>query len=215
MSKATATRHRLTRAALELFVDQGIAATTTRQITDRAKVAEGTLYRHFDSKEALAWTLFLDHHRELGRALRAAMHGPEDFAERVRTVVRCYCRLADADWLAFSYHLLYQHREQPTVATDPDNPVRVVRDLLEAGMAEGAIPARNPELLVGMALGVVLQTAMQRLYGTLDCPLGQVADDLAEGVWRVITTPACGPGRPEAQPTAPSGGESREDAAPD
>lgn len=47
------TRERLVRAALELFTTQGYHASTTPQIARRAGVAEGTIYRHFESKEQL------------------------------------------------------------------------------------------------------------------------------------------------------------------
>jgi AcrR family transcriptional regulator len=48
-----ATRQRLLRAALELFTTVGFRATTTPEIAARAGVAEGTIYRHFSSKEEL------------------------------------------------------------------------------------------------------------------------------------------------------------------
>ena len=47
------TRERLVRAALELFTSQGYHASTTPQVARRAGVAEGTIYRHFTSKEQL------------------------------------------------------------------------------------------------------------------------------------------------------------------
>src|ERR1700704_5803480 len=46
-----ATRQKLLRAALELFTTVGFRATTTPEIAARADVAEGTIYRHFTSKE--------------------------------------------------------------------------------------------------------------------------------------------------------------------
>lgn len=48
-----ATRERLMRAALELFTTQGYHGSTTPQIAARAGVAEGTIYRHFPSKQQL------------------------------------------------------------------------------------------------------------------------------------------------------------------
>lgn len=48
-----ATRQRLLRAALELYTAEGYPATTTARIANRAGVAEGTIYRHFRSKEEL------------------------------------------------------------------------------------------------------------------------------------------------------------------
>jgi TetR/AcrR family transcriptional repressor of multidrug resistance operon len=50
---ARGTRERLARAALELFTTQGYHASTTPQIATKAGVAEGTIYRHFTSKEHL------------------------------------------------------------------------------------------------------------------------------------------------------------------
>lgn len=47
------TRQRLTQAALELFLSQGISHTTTRQIADRAGVNEATLFRNFGNKYGL------------------------------------------------------------------------------------------------------------------------------------------------------------------
>jgi AcrR family transcriptional regulator len=47
------TRERLVRAALELFTSQGYHASTTPQLAAKAGIAEGTIYRHFDSKEQL------------------------------------------------------------------------------------------------------------------------------------------------------------------
>lgn len=47
------TRERLVRAALELFTTRGYHETTTPLIAARAGVAEGTIYRHFASKDEL------------------------------------------------------------------------------------------------------------------------------------------------------------------
>ncbi|NER80154.1 MAG: TetR family transcriptional regulator [Leptolyngbya sp. SIO1D8] len=49
----SSTRQRLTQAALELFLSQGISQTTTRQIADMAGVNEVTLFRNFGNKYGL------------------------------------------------------------------------------------------------------------------------------------------------------------------
>jgi AcrR family transcriptional regulator len=53
-----ATRERLVAAALDLFTTTGFLRTTTPALAERAGIAEGTIYRHFTSKEQLlneAW----------------------------------------------------------------------------------------------------------------------------------------------------------------
>lgn len=51
--KTTSSRQRLIDAALQLFVSQGVTATTTRQIAELADVNEVTLFRQFGNKHGL------------------------------------------------------------------------------------------------------------------------------------------------------------------
>jgi AcrR family transcriptional regulator len=53
-----ATRKRILAVALELFRKKGIAGTTTREISRRAGIAEGTLFNYFETKEDLALYFF-------------------------------------------------------------------------------------------------------------------------------------------------------------
>ncbi len=52
-SHLVSTRQRLIQAALELFSAQGVSATTTRQIAEKAEVNEVTLFRNFGNKHGL------------------------------------------------------------------------------------------------------------------------------------------------------------------
>jgi len=52
--KKESTRQAILRAALALFVEKGFYNTTTRAISRKAKIAEGTLFNYFQTKEDLA-----------------------------------------------------------------------------------------------------------------------------------------------------------------
>ena len=65
-----ATRERLLRAALELFTADGFLGTTTPALAARAGTAEGTIYRHFASKEALLNEVYRESQRWLIGLLR-------------------------------------------------------------------------------------------------------------------------------------------------
>ena len=69
---ARQTRERLARAALELFTTRGFHATTTPLIAQRAGVAEGTIYRHFPSKDDLLNEVFRAAVRALADPLKGA-----------------------------------------------------------------------------------------------------------------------------------------------
>jgi AcrR family transcriptional regulator len=66
-----AIRARIVRAALELFDRQGFHETTTKAIAQRARVAEGTIFNYFATKEDIALHFFeleVDHAMEAVRA---------------------------------------------------------------------------------------------------------------------------------------------------
>jgi AcrR family transcriptional regulator len=52
------TKERILTAALKLFREKGLEATTTRQISKMAGIAEGTLFNYFKTKEDLALFFF-------------------------------------------------------------------------------------------------------------------------------------------------------------
>jgi AcrR family transcriptional regulator len=52
------TKERILKAALELFRQNGLDGTTTRQISRKAQIAEGTLFNYFKTKEDLALFFF-------------------------------------------------------------------------------------------------------------------------------------------------------------
>jgi AcrR family transcriptional regulator len=71
----------LARAALELFTTKGYHGTTTPMIAARAGVAEGTIYRHFTSKDELLNEVY----RAGVRVLRAPVREAASATENCRT----------------------------------------------------------------------------------------------------------------------------------
>ncbi len=52
------TKKRILAAALDLFSKKGFYQTTTKEISTKAKIAEGTLFNYFKTKEDLALYFF-------------------------------------------------------------------------------------------------------------------------------------------------------------
>jgi len=62
LSKGERTHQAVMEAAYGLFLEQGYAATSMRQIAERAGLALGGIYNHFSGKEAIFSELILDRH---------------------------------------------------------------------------------------------------------------------------------------------------------
>ncbi len=78
------TRQRLIRAALELFTTRGYHDTTTAQIAKKAGIAEGTIYRHFASKQQLVNELYRAAQRWATKAVQEALRDPDAKAARAQ-----------------------------------------------------------------------------------------------------------------------------------
>jgi len=78
------TRGRLVRTALELFTTRGYHDTTTAQIAKKAGVAEGTIYRHFASKQQLVNELYRAAQRWATKVVQETQHDPAAGAARAQ-----------------------------------------------------------------------------------------------------------------------------------
>ena len=184
-AEAGSARERIERAALALFVARGVDAATTREIAAAAGVAEGSIYRHFDSKDELAAAMFLSIHTRLAALVRDAAKSKRGIADQTGAVVDAYCATADDNFQLFAFHLLNTHRFLPT-PEGVDNPVDAIEDIIAGAMKRREISRADPELIAGMTLGVVLQTALQIYYGRLDGPLSRYSDHLANAALAVM-----------------------------
>jgi len=62
MKKGEVTRLAIEDAAMGLFLEQGYAATSMRQIAERAELALGGIYNHFSSKDEIFAGIIIDKH---------------------------------------------------------------------------------------------------------------------------------------------------------
>ncbi len=179
------TKAKIERAALSLFVARGIEGATTREIARAAGVSEGALYRHFKSKDELARRLFAAIHERLASLVRAAGRKADLIDIQADAVVDAYCAAADDDWPLFSYHLVSLDHFLPT-PPGADDPVSATEDIIRAAMDRGDLPPGDAKLLAAMALGVVLQPALHKVYGRLERPLGAYADQFRSAIRAVL-----------------------------
>lgn len=80
-------RRQLIDITAELFAEQGYKATTVRAIGRKAGVLSGSLYYHFDSKEAIADELFASYFDELVATYRSIIEEGGEPRATIRRIV--------------------------------------------------------------------------------------------------------------------------------
>lgn len=169
-SKAQASKQKIERAAIALFAEHSIDGVTTKQIAKAAGLSEGSIYRHFSSKDDLARAAMVSIHTQLTDMIREAAL-KTTIEAKVNAIVSHYCTIADSDWDLFRYHILHLHHFPKLSDLTQDNPLAAAADLLHTAMMEDEIPMGDSTLLASMALGIVLQPAQTKVLGLLAGPL--------------------------------------------
>lgn len=155
---ADATRQRLLRAALELYTSVGFRATTTPMLAERAGVAEGTIYRHFGSKEELLNEAYRGAQRwAAGLVAEILTERSGRAPDRLRRLARRIIEGAERDPAAV--RMVLQFREGSHLDEASRSAAREFRGALEKiiaeGKSDGLVRSGPAELWAGVWLALV------------------------------------------------------------
>ena len=90
-----AAKREMLRAAMKLFSEHGLAATTIRDIAKESGYTNPALYKHFAGKEELALYLFETSHRRLWSRCHAAIESATTFDEKLENYIGEMLALVD------------------------------------------------------------------------------------------------------------------------
>jgi TetR/AcrR family transcriptional regulator, multidrug resistance operon repressor len=169
---ADLTRQRLIRAALELFTTKGYHVTTTAQIAKKAGVAEGTIYKHFSSKQHLVNELYRAAQRWALRIVQETARDPEPGTARARLSAVAHALVEGAVQEAAIVKLGLLDQLSSVLDDESRKTERDFRTALERIIAEGK------------AQGSVRTGAVEVWSGVWLATLSHALEKIAEGLWK-------------------------------
>jgi AcrR family transcriptional regulator len=167
MPRSIGVKVKIERAALELFAANGFDGVSIADIANAAGVSQGALYRHYVSKEELAWTLFSTAYLRTGEELDAIRTRRPGLEAGIAAMVAHFCALYDADPALLRFMLLTQHGLLPRIARGSRTPVDAIADLVGDAVTEQQLKPVDPAMGAAVIMGVVLQSVTFHVYGRL------------------------------------------------
>lgn len=152
------TRDRLLEAARDLFTTTGYHTTTTPILAKRAGVAEGTIYRHFPSKQALLNAAYQDVQKWGSTTVREVTTGGiGSVGERLNSLGRKWLECAEKDPARVRLLLTWRHnRELDELSRSAASELRHgLEHLIAHGKQEGTVRAGVVELWTSVWLTLV------------------------------------------------------------
>jgi AcrR family transcriptional regulator len=179
MPRSAGVKTKVERAAVDLFAANGFDGVSIADIAAAAGVSQGALYRHYPSKEELAWVLFSTAYLRTGKELDRIRTGGAEFEAAVTAMIAHFCALYDEDPALFRFMLITQHGFLPRIPSGSRTPVDAVADLVGDAVAKNRLKPIDPPLGAAVIMGVILQSATFHIYGRLGGSLGARAPTLA------------------------------------
>jgi AcrR family transcriptional regulator len=180
-------REAIVAAALELFVERGFYGTAVPEIADLAGVGAGTIYRYFDSKEALVNVMYREQKAIFSGAVLDQFPVAAPTREQFRSLWTRMAKFAIANPKSFIFLELHHH------ARYLDDASRAVEGrmldlftaVVTAAQARRELKAGPARLLMGMVMGAFV--GVIRSCVEIDQPLESADWVLAEQcIWEAI-----------------------------
>jgi AcrR family transcriptional regulator len=186
MSRPIAKRQHVMEAALKLFVEKGIEGTTTREIAQLANAGEGTMFRHFESKEELAWHLFHENLNSFMKQLEDGLSKETTAKGKIRSMVQAGFNLYETDPTLCSFLLLTEHSAARRMPEDYQTPINFMVGVIEEGQRTGEVRPMETHLAAAMVFGAIIRVPIFKRSGLVTQDLRQMVDEVTEAVWRIV-----------------------------
>lgn len=182
-------KREILRAAMKLFSQQGLAATSIRDIAEESGYTNPALYKHFASKEDLALHLFETCHRQVWARCHEAMASAKTFEEKLDRYVGQWLDLVDeypevVAFLSDSARVLWP-KASPTVRRQ--TMIGLARSLAtEASESRRARSSVNPEVAAASLQGTLGELSRMLQVGVLQGPAARWKRDLVALFRRLV-----------------------------
>lgn len=147
-------------AARRVFAELGYGATTVRDIIRATKLASGTFYNYFKSKEEVFQALQDETALRVRPRLRAERIRARNFEEFISGSFRAFFDFVKTDKVTFA--TMRENQDLENVRIDTPEVIAGFDELrvdLELAIKNGVMPDTDPDLLMAAMVGVAFEVA--------------------------------------------------------
>ena len=183
---ALTTKDNLVRALIEMVANKGVQNTRIREISRKAGITEGAMYRHFTSKEDLYWYAYKGIVEEMYQQKKPLLRSSAPIEERLGEWIRCTYLYYDRSPDAFTFVLLTPHilpqSEYWITTQQGDLFMQMIQQAIDRGQVRG--------ISAGIALshftGIMLNIPRLINEGRLEGPAARYVNEAANAIWQVL-----------------------------
>jgi AcrR family transcriptional regulator len=169
--KKEKTKREIIQAAMELFRNSGVEATTMEQIAQAADIAKGTLYNYFPVKEAIISEYMKQAFEDRKEERIALIHHLNDTRSRMRRLFLELLRGIEQYTEIFEKYILYHMKQMVSFHQDQTEKSGfnlLVKEIIELGRRENELRTDLPFFVLEDLLGFAFVELVKQYYMNQD-----------------------------------------------
>ncbi len=174
-------------AALTLFAKRGYHGTSVPSVAELAGVGAGTIYRYFESKEALANVLYQEWKGQLGAYILEGFPRDASFRNQFRTWFERQIDFIQRHPEASAFMELHHHAsylDEASLALEELH-VAVGTEIIELGQSQEALREGPPILLLALIYGAVVGLVRASWEGRIELT-PEVLESAEQASWELV-----------------------------
>ncbi len=180
--KITDRRELILDTALRLFTDRGYFNTSVRDIQKEATVSTGSIYHHFENKEAIAKALLAQIESTMVDEIDLIMEATPSAHDRCKAVLKYLFEATENNRDAMHYMLHAKHNEfisnEGPICTS--RPFSLMKTIIVEGIRKGEVRNLTPEIVAVNIFGGAIRLICLRIDGVVDKPLPMYLEEFWE-----------------------------------
>ncbi len=180
-------KNRISNVALGLFIKRGIKSTTTKEIAKKAGIAEGTIYKHFKSKDDIARELFttnMDMFREKLLENTGDYTNPNEI---LKALVQNFFDFAKNHPKSYSYIMEAHFTELRRIPKEKPKPKDAFIKAIRLGIEKGDFREIDENLGAALVIGMITRAILFFNNGFIDWGYDRVVAEVANSAIRVLS----------------------------
>ena len=184
--KTTNSKSKIFDAALTLFTKKGIKSTTTREIAQKAGIAEGTIYRHFRSKEELSLELFRDRMDVFRKELSSKAENYSDPIKKLGALIDSFFNFAHKDLKACFYIVIGHYTELDLLKKEKYKYKDIFADVIAEGIKKKVFRKVDSNLGAALIIGMINRAILSYNRGLIDLDYKKITSETKKSALKIL-----------------------------
>jgi len=180
-------RDKILKAALNLFTHKGIKSTTTKQLARKARIAEGTIYIHFKSKDQIARHLFTDYMNQFRNRLTEMIKAIDDPKDKLKLLIKVFFEFAENEPKAAYFIVIAHYTELNIIKSEKHKFRDVFADVIKGGVKKGVFMRINTDLGAALIIGMINRAILSYNDGFIKMNYKKILSETTKAALKMLS----------------------------